>query len=355
MSLLSGEWALPTRGSGENESVRHVARRRYARSMRGLVTGGAGFIGSHLCAKLLEDGWSVVCVDDLSTGSSANVGHLERVGGDRFIPVISNLSNPEWRSVADKYDYDIIYHLASAASPPDYLAMPLETLSVGSAGTLLSLEFAYEHEARFVYTSTSEVYGDPLVHPQVESYWGNVNPVGPRSVYDEAKRFSEALTMARHRKLGQDVGIARLFNTYGPRMRPGDGRVLSNFVVQALAGESLTVYGDGSQTRSPCYVSDMVDGLLALGGSNITGPVNLGNPQEVTVLELAHMVIEVTGSESSIEFFPLPEDDPKRRCPDISLAGEKLGWQPSVDLRTGLEIFIDWMKGRLMKGISDGE
>ncbi len=317
---------------------------------RALVTGGAGFIGSHLCAKLLEDEWSVVCVDDLSTGSSSNVSYLEHIGGDSFLPIIADLSKPEWISTAGRYDYDIVYHLASAASPPDYLAMPLETLSVGSTGTLLSLEFAYEHEARFVYTSTSEVYGDPLVHPQVESYWGNVNPVGPRSVYDEAKRFSEALTMARHRKLGQNVGIARLFNTYGPRMRPGDGRVLSNFVVQALTGKPLTVYGDGSQTRSPCYVSDMVDGLLSLGESDMTGPVNLGNPQEVTVLELAHMVIEIIGSKSSVEFLSLPEDDPKRRCPDISLAREQLGWQPLVDLHTGLEMFIDWMKGNL-----DGE
>ncbi len=314
---------------------------------RALVTGGAGFIGSHLCEALLDRGWSVVCVDDLSTGSRSNVGYLEELGGKRFHVVIEDLSAGEWESKAGEGGFDLVFHLASAASPPDYLAMPLQTLLVGSTGTWRAVEFAYQRGARFIFTSTSEVYGDPLVHPQNEGYWGNVNPIGPRSVYDEGKRFSEALTIARYRELGQSVGIARLFNTYGPRMRPGDGRVLSNFVEQALTGKPLTVYGDGSQTRSPCYVSDLVRGLIALSDSSLVGPVNLGNPHEVTVLELAHMVIEATGSSSTVEFMPLPEDDPKKRCPDIGLAMRELAWSPSVALRDGLVMFIEWMRARV--------
>jgi dTDP-glucose 4,6-dehydratase len=286
-------------------------------------------------------------VDDLSTGSRSNVGYLEELGGKRFHVVIEDLSAGEWESKAGEGGFDLVFHLASAASPPDYLAMPLQTLLVGSTGTWRAVEFAYQRGARFIFTSTSEVYGDPLVHPQNEGYWGNVNPIGPRSVYDEGKRFSEALTIARYRELGQSVGIARLFNTYGPRMRPGDGRVLSNFVEQALTGKPLTVYGDGSQTRSPCYVSDLVRGLIALSDSSLVGPVNLGNPHEVTVLELAHMVIEATGSSSTVEFMPLPEDDPKKRCPDIGLAMRELAWSPSVALRDGLVMFIEWMRARV--------
>ncbi|MHB8262900.1 MAG: NAD-dependent epimerase/dehydratase family protein [Acidimicrobiales bacterium] len=319
--------------------------------VRALVTGGAGFIGSHLCEAMLRREWSVVCVDDLSTGSRSNVTYLEELGGKRFLAVIEDLSAGAWEPMAGEGAFDLVFHLASAASPPDYLAMPLQTLAVGSTGTWRAVEFAYQRGARFIFTSTSEVYGDPMVHPQKESYWGNVNPVGPRSVYDEGKRFSEALTMARYRELDQSVGIARLFNTYGPRMRPGDGRVLSNFVEQALTGKPLTIYGDGSQTRSPCYVSDLVTGLIALGDSSLIGPVNLGNPQEVTVLELAHAVIEATGSSSPVEFGPLPEDDPKRRCPDISLAGRELGWSPSVTLHDGLIMFIDWVRVQLGKGV----
>ncbi|MCL4433668.1 MAG: GDP-mannose 4,6-dehydratase [Actinobacteria bacterium] len=317
---------------------------------RVLVTGGAGFIGSHLCEALLNRGWSVACVDDLSTGSRSNVSYLEELGDKRFHAVIEDLSTGEWESKVGEGEFDLVFHLASAASPPDYLAMPLQTLLVGSTGTWRAVEFAYQRGARFIFTSTSEVYGDPLVHPQEEGYWGNVNPIGPRSVYDEGKRFSEALTIARYRELGQSVAIARLFNTYGPRMRPGDGRVLSNFVEQALTGKPLTVYGDGSQTRSPCYVSDLVRGLIALSDSSLVGPVNLGNPHEVTVLELAHLVIEATGSSSTVEFMPLPEDDPKRRRPDIGLAMRELKWSPSVTLRAGLAMFIEWMRARVDEG-----
>ena len=297
---------------------------------RVVVTGGAGFLGSHLCDALVARGDRVVCVDDLSTGRAENVAGLE--GNPSFELVVADVS------VAFDVDgpVDAVLHFASAASPPDYLARPLETLAVGSEGTRHGLELAKNHGARFLLASTSEVYGDPSVHPQTESYWGHVNPVGLRSVYDEAKRFAEALTMAWHRTHGTDVGIVRIFNTYGPRLRPGDGRVVSNFLTQALAGRPLTVYGDGSQTRSLCYVSDEVAGILALLDSALTGPVNIGNPDEHTVLDLARTVLDVTGSSSEIVHAPLPADDPARRRPDISLARSELGWEPVVDLLDGL-------------------
>jgi dTDP-glucose 4,6-dehydratase len=297
---------------------------------RVVVLGGGGFVGSHLCDQLLARGDRVVCVDDFSTGRRANLAHLE--GHEHFTLVEADVS----RSIPVVGEVTGVFNLASPASPPDYLELPLETLAVGSEGTRHGLELARHHGARFLLASTSEVYGDPDVHPQTESYWGNVNSVGPRSVYDEAKRFAEALTMAHHRTLGTDVTIARIFNTYGPRLRPDDGRVVSNFLLQAMRGEPLTVYGDGSQTRSLCYVEDEVRGLIALFDSDLTGPVNLGNPDEYTVLELADTVIDLLGSSSSIAHLPLPVDDPTRRRPDISLARAELGWEPTTGLRDGL-------------------
>jgi len=294
------------------------------------VLGGAGFLGSHLCDRLVARGDEVVCVDDFSTGRRANVAHL--LGNPAFTLVEADVST----SVPVDGSLDAVCHLASPASPPDYLARPLATLAVGSEGTRLALELAERNHARFLLASTSEVYGDPAVHPQPESYWGNVNPVGPRSVYDEAKRFSEALTFAHHRSRGTDVGVVRIFNTYGPRLRTDDGRVVSNFLAQALRGDPLTVYGDGSQTRSLCYVDDEVGGLVAMLDASVTGPVNLGNPDEYTVLELARTVIELTGSTSTIVHRPLPTDDPARRRPDISLARQLLGWEPTTPLAVGL-------------------
>lgn len=299
-----------------------------------VVTGGAGFVGSHLCERLVARGDRVVCVDDLSSGSTDNLAGLEGVEGFTFVEADVSRGVPV--DGLDLGPVRAVAHLASAASPPDYLRLPLETLAVGSEGTRHCLELAHRHGARFLLASTSEVYGDPTVHPQSESYWGNVNPNGPRSVYDEAKRFAEALTLAHHRTLGTDVAIVRIFNTYGPRLRPDDGRVVSNFIVQALRGEPLTVYGDGSQTRSLCYVDDEVTGLLALLDSAVTGPVNVGNPEEHTVAELARMVIDLLGSTSTIEHRPLPTDDPVRRCPDITVARRELGWEPTVGLVDGL-------------------
>jgi len=297
---------------------------------RMVVLGGGGFLGSHLCDHLLARGDSVVCVDDFSTGRRSNVAHLHDHPG--FSLVEADIS----RQIPVDGRVDGVFNLASPASPPDYLALPLETLAVGSEGTRHGLELAHRHGARFLLASTSEVYGDPAVHPQTESYWGNVNSVGPRSVYDEAKRFAEALTMAHHRQSGTDVAIVRIFNTYGPRLRPDDGRVVSNFLVQALQGEPLTVYGDGSQTRSLCYVDDEVRGLIALFDSELTGPVNIGNPDEYTVLELAQTVVELLGSASPIVHLPLPVDDPTRRRPDITLARTALGWEPTTGLHEGL-------------------
>jgi dTDP-glucose 4,6-dehydratase len=299
-------------------------------SGRVVVLGGSGFLGSHLCDQLLARGDEVVCVDDFSTGRRANVAHLGDVDGFTLIEADVSTGIPVDGPVT------AVCNLASPASPPDYLALPLETLAVGSEGTRHGLELAGRHGARFLMASTSEVYGDPEMHPQPESYWGNVNPVGPRSVYDEAKRFSEALTMAHRRSRGTDVAIARIFNTYGPRLRPDDGRVVSNFLLQAMRDEPLTVYGDGSQTRSLCYVADEVGGLLALLDSSLTGPVNIGNPDEYTVAQLAHTVIELLGSSSTIEHRPLPTDDPTRRRPDISVARAELGWEPTTSLEDGL-------------------
>ncbi len=305
---------------------------------RVVVAGGAGFLGSHLCDRLIDRGDTVVCLDDLSTGSRENVAHLQ--GHDRFSLVVTDVS--EKVELEDASRVDAVCNLASPASPPAYLARPFDTLAVGSEGTRRLLELAREHGARFLMASTSEVYGDPTVHPQVETYRGNVDPTGPRSVYDEAKRFAEALTMAMHRTHGVDVGIARIFNTYGPRLSPGDGRVISNFIAQALRGEPLTVYGDGSQTRSLCYVDDEIAGLLALLDASLVGPVNIGSPDERSMLDLAHFVLEVTGSPSDIVFEPLPIDDPTRRCPDITLARRELEWEPTIGLREGIERTIDY-------------
>jgi nucleoside-diphosphate-sugar epimerase len=306
-----------------------------------VVAGGAGFIGSHVCDRLLSRGDDVVAVDNLVTGSRANVAHL--VGHDRFRLVDHDVCEPFEIDGA----VDAVLDLASPASPKDFTVLPLEILDVGSAGTRNLLELARARGARFLLTSTSEVYGDPLVHPQPESYWGNVNPIGVRSVYDEAKRFSEALTMAYHRHVGVDVRIVRVFNTYGPRMKPGDGRVVTNFLVQALTGAPITMYGDGSQTRSFCYIDDEVEGILAVLDGPVTGPVNIGNPNEFTVQELADLVVELTASRSPVVREPLPADDPARRRPDITLARDQLGWQPRVELRDGLARTAEWLRSVL--------
>ena len=294
-----------------------------------VVTGGAGFLGSHLCDALIRDGSRVICVDNLETGSLQNVEHLR---GDQFTFVNHDIT----RHLEIDGPVDVVYHLASPASPIDYLRLPLQTLKVGSHGTHNALGLAKWKRARFLLASTSEVYGDPLIHPQPETYWGNVNPIGPRGVYDEAKRYAEALTMAYHRQQGVDTCIVRIFNTYGPRMRPHDGRAIPTFVRQALANEPLTVFGDGSQTRSFCYVDDLVRGLIALSQSGEHLPVNIGNPAEYTLLELAQKVVEVTGTKSEIVFEALPVDDPKVRQPDITRAQQLLGWEPQVGLEDGL-------------------
>jgi dTDP-glucose 4,6-dehydratase len=307
--------------------------------VRVVITGAAGFLGSHLSDRFLADGHEVIGVDNLITGNAENLSHLERE--KRFTFVRQDVS----RALTFDGPVDGVLHFASPASPIDYLEHPIATLDVGSLGTRNALELARANGARFFMASTSEVYGDPLEHPQRETYWGNVNPVGPRSVYDEAKRFSEALTMAYHRELGLDTRIVRIFNTYGPRMRPRDGRVVSNFIVQALAGEPLTIYGDGSQSRSFCYVSDEVEGIYRLFTQGDSEPTNVGNPDEFTVRQLAEIVLELTGSKSKIISKPLPTDDPKVRCPDITKAREKLGWSPQVPLREGLKRTIEWFTG----------
>ena len=296
-----------------------------------VITGGAGFLGSHLCDHLLDRGDEVVAIDNLVTGSLDNIAH--RFGHERFTFVHHNVSN----FVHVPGPVDAVLHFASPASPRDYLELPIQTLKVGSLGTHNLLGLAKDKGATFFLASTSEVYGDPEVHPQTEDYWGHVNPIGPRGVYDEAKRFAEAMTMAYHRAHGVDVRIVRIFNTFGPKMRPRDGRVVSNFLVQALNGEPITIYGDGTQTRSFCYVDDEVRGLIGLLDSGYVGPVNVGNPNEFTMLELANLVIDVTGSTSEVAYEPLPEDDPTQRKPDISLAMRLFGWEPQVQLREGLE------------------
>jgi dTDP-glucose 4,6-dehydratase len=299
-----------------------------------LVTGGAGFLGSHLCEELLRRSNRVICVDNLETGSLANIEHLR---DPDFIHLNLDIVVPYF--VDESVDF--VYHLASPASPIDYLRLPLHTLKVGSHGTHHTVGLAKHKRARFLLASTSEVYGDPQVHPQPESYWGHVNPIGPRGVYDEAKRYAEALTMAYHRQQGVDTAIVRIFNTYGPRMRPHDGRAIPTFLRQALQDKPLTVFGDGSQTRSFCYVDDLIRGLIALAESGYHSPVNIGNPREYTLLELAKVVVEVTGSRSEIVYEALPTDDPQVRQPDIALAREKLGWEPEIDLDEGLRRTIE--------------
>lgn len=312
--------------------------------MRILVTGGAGFIGSHLCRAILDRGDRVVAVDDFSTGRRENLEglSLEVIEHDLCRPL--SLAGP----------FDVVMHLASPASPRAYQARPLETLEVGSSGTRNALDLARVHGARFVLASTSEVYGDPEEHPQREEYWGCVNPVGPRSMYDEAKRYAEALTVAYGGVHGVPVGIVRIFNTYGPRMLPDDGRVITNFMVQARDGLPLTVYGEGEQTRSFCYVSDLVSGLLAMAASQHPGPINLGNPHEFTILELAREVLAVTGRQAPIEFRALPGDDPRRRCPDIGRARRLLGWEPRVPLRQGLLRTWEWLTSSPEETIARG-
>lgn len=303
-----------------------------------LVTGGAGFIGSHLCDYLIENDNRVICVDNLITGAKKNIRHLERNKNFKFIQ--HDIVKP----IKIKEGVDFLYNLASPASPVDYQQKPIETLLVNSAGIKNMLDLARKNKAKFLQASTSEVYGDPKEHPQKEGYWGNVNPVGVRSCYDEGKRFSEALTMAYRRKYNLDTKIVRIFNTYGPRMRKDDGRVIPNFIMQALAGKSITVYGNGQQTRSFCYISDMVEGIYKVMQLGDAAPINLGNPDEFTITELAERVIFLTNSKSEIEFKPLPRDDPARRRPDIGKAKELLGWKPEVDLEAGLKRTIDFFR-----------
>ena len=311
-----------------------------------VVTGGAGFLGSHLCEALLERGHRVICIDNLETGSLANIEHIR---DERFSFVNHDIT--EYVGVSEPVDF--VYHLASPASPIDYLRLPLHTLKVGSYGTHHMLGVAKFKRARFLIASTSEVYGDPEIHPQSEDYWGNVNPIGPRGVYDEAKRYAEALTMAYHRQQGVDTCIARIFNTYGPRMRPHDGRAIPTFLRQALQDKPLTVFGDGSQTRSFCYVEDEIRGLIALAESDVHMPVNIGNPDEYTLLDLAKAVIEVSGSRSEIIFEALPVDDPKVRQPDIARARDLLGWEPVVGLNDGLRRTIDLAGVERLVGTAD--
>ncbi len=309
--------------------------------MRVLVTGGAGFLGSHLCDRLLSEGHEVIAMDNLITGTTDNIAHL--AGNPHFMFIEHDVTN----YIYIKGELDAILHFASPASPVDYLELPIQTLKVGSLGTHNALGLALAKSARLLLASTSEVYGDPEVHPQPESYWGHVNPIGPRGVYDEAKRFAEAITMAYHRSHGVDTRIVRIFNTYGPRMRINDGRVVPNFIRQALQGEPLTVYGEGNQTRSFCYVSDLVDGIYRLLLSDESDPCNIGNPSEMTILDFAQTINEITGNPSGIRFEPLPVDDPKQRQPDITKAKAILGWTPQVPLIAGMEPTIAWFADKL--------
>ena len=307
---------------------------------RALVTGGAGFLGSHLCDALLGEGWRVVVVDNLLTGRRSNLAHLRN--DSRFEFVEKDICQP-----FDVGQVDYVFHFASPASPVDYTVHGIPTLKVGSLGTFHALDVAHKYNAKYLVSSTSECYGDPLEHPQKETYWGNVNSIGPRSVYDEAKRFTEAVTMAYHRYHKVDTRIVRIFNTYGPRMQLNDGRVVPNFMKQALRGEDLTVYGDGSQTRSFCYVSDEIDGFVRLAKASEHLPVNIGNPDEFTILECAEQVLKVTGSKSKISYEPLPQDDPKQRRPDITKAEQLLGWEPKIALQTGLRMSLDYFRAAL--------
>ena len=310
--------------------------------MRVLITGAAGFLGSHLTDRLLSEGHTVLGVDNLCTGDRENLAHLAAEPRFRF----------EERDICQPFDpgpVDYVFNLASPASPPEYLRLGIETLRVGSAGTENTLEIAAKYAAGHLHASTSECYGDPLRHPQSEDYWGHVNPVGPRSVYDEAKRYAEALVMAYNRSRGVNTHLVRIFNTYGPRLHPDDGRVISNFMMQALRGDPLTIYGDGGQTRSFCYVDDLIEGIVLLSRSGEHLPVNLGNPEEFTILECAQAVLQVTGSNSELRFVDLPEDDPTRRCPDISKSRALLGWKPGVSLKEGLEKSLDFFRSRVAK------
>ncbi len=311
--------------------------------MRAVVTGGAGFLGSHLCDRLSREGWDIVAIDSLVTGVESNIAHLQKVPNFRFV----RADVTRFIDVQGPVDY--VLHFASPASPVDYLKLPIQTLKVGSLGTHNALGLALAKKAKFFLASTSECYGDPEVSPQNEDYWGHVNPIGPRGVYDEAKRFAEAMTMAYHRYHAVDTHIVRIFNTYGPRMRLNDGRALPNFVYQALAGQPLTVYGDGMQTRSFCYVSDLIDGVYRLMQSNEHSPVNIGNPQEITIVEFAERIRTHFANAPAIIFEPLPQDDPKRRCPDISKAKRLLGWEPRVNLEEGLRLTLAYFREQFAK------
>jgi len=315
--------------------------------VRAVITGGAGFLGSHLCEYMLEKGWEVLCLDNLVTGSEANIAHLR--SNPKFAFQLKDVS--QYIEVAGAVD--AVLHFASPASPPDYLKLPIQTLKVGSLGTHNSLGLAKAKKAKFLLASTSECYGDPDVTPQPETYWGHVNPVGPRGVYDEAKRFAEAITMAYHRYHGLETRIVRIFNTYGARMRLNDGRALPNFLYQALVGEAITVYGDGKQTRSFCYVSDLIDGIYRLLESNEHDPVNIGNPHEITILEFAERVRKLVGADVPIVFRPLPQDDPKQRCPDIAKARRTLNWQPKVNLEDGLQRTYDYFRQQMAAGTKE--
>ncbi|HEV2438894.1 MAG TPA: UDP-glucuronic acid decarboxylase family protein [bacterium] len=308
--------------------------------MRAVITGGAGFVGSHLCERLLAEGADVLCLDNLLTGRSENISHIidprfEFRHHDITTPI--DVSGP----------VDFVLHFASAASPADYLAHPIQTLKAGALGSWVTLGLARAKGARFLLASTSEVYGDPAVSPQPETYWGHVNPIGPRGCYDEAKRFAEAMTMAYHRSHGVNTAIVRIFNTFGPRNRPDDGRVVPTLITQAIRGDPLTIHGDGTQTRSFCYVTDLIDGVVRLMRSNVHEPVNIGNPEEIRVIDLARLVLEITGSRSPLAHRPRPEDDPTRRCPDITRARSLLGWEPRVPLREGLRSTLDWFAARI--------
>ena len=311
-----------------------------------LVAGGAGFLGSHICDHLIGRGDRVICIDNFSTGTEKNINHL--TDNDRFVCIDADITqqglDPTLTILGGRQRFTDVMHLASPASPPEYLRRPIETLEAGSIGTQNLLKLALRHNARFFLASTSEVYGDPLEHPQTESYWGNVNPIGERSVYDEAKRYAESITMAYHRRHGLEIRIARIFNTYGPRMQAADGRVVTNFIDQALRSAPITIYGDGTQTRSFAYCTDQTRGLIALLDNDTSGPVNIGNPTQTTVIELANLVLDLTGSNSKIIHRALPADDPKRRKPDITIAQRELQWEPTIPLREGLKLTIDWFK-----------